>query len=171
MLELIPEKIDGAVILNVSKSCPHNSSDCSACQDLAVGLHNWLVAHEFRYLVLDLQDEKEVCPGFIEEVLQLWKRMRSPFLFSGVMLKPRKILESYNYHSRYPIFLTPEEAVRNLVQSQVDLTAKTEGIEYGVPIPMSRLRQAGRAEGEGEAESSAEEEVDVEDDGDDSEDE
>ncbi|NDE13833.1 hypothetical protein EBZ80_02780 [bacterium] len=171
MFELIPEKIDGAVILNLSKSCQHNSSDCSACQDLAVGLHNWLVAHDFRYLVLDLQDEKEVCPGFIEEVLQLWKRMRIPFLFSGVMLKPRKILESYNYHSRYPIFLTPEEAVRNLVQSRVELGAKTEGIDFGVPIPMSRLRQAVRGEGDGEGEAVAEDDVEVDDDSGDAEDE
>ncbi len=161
MLELIPEKINEAVILNVGKSCPHNATDCSACQDLAVGLHNWLVAHEFRYLVLDFQDEKEICPGFIEEVLQLWKRMRVPFLFSGVMQRPRKILESYNYHIRYPFFLTPEEAVRSLVSSKTDLSAKMEGVEFGVSIPMSRLRPATRADGEGDS-AAADEEVDVE---------
>ncbi len=161
MIELIPEKIDAAVILNVNKSCPHNATDCSACQDLAVGLHNWLVAHEFRYLVLDLQDEKEICPGFIEEVLQLWKRMRSPFLFSGVMIRPRKILESYNYHSRYPIYLTPEEAVRSLVRLNVDLTDKREGIEFGIPIPMSRMRQGTRPEAQGE--SVADDDVETDD--------
>jgi hypothetical protein len=155
MLELVPEKINEAVILNVHKSCPHNATDCSACQDLAVGLHNWLVTHELRYLVLDLQDEKEVCPGFIEEVLQLWKRMRVPFLFSGVMIKPRKVLESYNYQARYPIFMTPEEAVRSLNGLNISFAAKTEGIDFGVPIPMSRLRQASRLDGEGDGEDVA----------------
>lgn len=160
MLELIPEKINEAVILNVGKSCPHNATDCSACQDLAVGLHNWLVAHEFRYLILDFQDEKEVCPGFIEEVLQLWKRMRVPFLFSGVMERPRKIIQSYNYHLRYPFYITPEEAVRSLAPANVNLSAKLEGIEFGVPIPMSRLRPAGRADVEGDV-GAADDDVDV----------
>ncbi|MEY4630468.1 MAG: hypothetical protein RIQ81_588 [Pseudomonadota bacterium] len=171
MLELVPEKINQAVILNVHKSCPHNATDCSACQDLAVGLHNWLVAHEFRYLVLDLQDEKDVCPGFIEEVLQLWKRMRVPFLFSGVMIKPRKVLESYNYQARYPIYLTPEEAVRSLNGLNIDLGAKIEGIEFGVPIPMSRLRQGTRVDGEGEGEDVVADDDVAEDDSDDGDDE
>ena len=160
MLELIPEKINDAVILNVGKSCPHNATDCSACQDLAVGLHNWLVAHEFRYLILDFQDEKEVCPGFIEEVLQLWKRMRVPFLFSGVMERPRKIIESYNYHLRHPFYITPEEAVRSLAPANVNMAAKLEGIEFGMAIPMSRLRAASRPEAEGEA-AAADDEVEA----------
>lgn len=160
MLELIPEKINDAVILNVGKSCPHNATDCSACQDLAVGLHNWLVAHEFRYLILDFQDEKEVCPGFIEEVLQLWKRMRVPFLFSGVMERPRKIIESYNYHLRHPFYITPEEAVRSLAPANVNKAAKLEGIEFGVAIPMSRLRAASRPEAEGDT-AAADDEVEA----------
>lgn len=164
MLELIPDLIDDSVVVNVTKSCSHNTTDCSACQDLAVGLHNWLVSHEFRYLILDFQDEKEVCPGFIEEVLQLWKRMRIPFLFAGVMSKPRHILESYNYHARYPIFITPEEAIRTLISTGVDRTAKFEGIEFGGPIPLNRLRQGLRGEGEVGEDSSSDEDVDSDDD-------
>lgn len=164
MLELIPELMDDSVVLNVSKSCAHNATDCSSCQDLAVGLHNWLVAHEFRYLVVDFQDEKEICPGFIEEVLQLWKRMRIPFLFAGVMTKPRTILESYNYHARYPIFITPEEALRTLTATGVDRTAKFEGIEFGTPIPLNRMRQGMRTDGETGDESGADDDADDADD-------
>jgi hypothetical protein len=149
-MDLIPEKIDGAVVFNVLCSCTYNASDCPTCGDFAVGLHNWLMTTELKYVVLDFQDEKEVCPAFLEELLQLAKRLKYPFLFSGVMPKPRKVLDAYNYVTKFPIFVTPEEAVEALRGKHPALVQHTfEGIQFGTAIPISRPRFGSRVEGEG----------------------
>jgi len=153
-MDLIPEKIDGGVVFNVMASCSFNASNCPPCGDYAVGLHNWLMTTDLKYVVLDFQDEKEVCPAFLEEILQLAKRLKHPFLFAGVMAKPKKVLDAYNYVTRFPVFVTPEEAVQALrAKSPALLQHAMDGIQFGTPIPISRARGAARLDGEGEAES------------------
>lgn len=154
-MDLVPESVGGAVVFNVVKSCGANRLMCGNCADFAVAVHNCLMSTEIRYVVLDLQDEKEVCGAFLEEVLQLAKRMRIPFLFAGVMDKPRRLLEAYDFTRKTPLFLTPEEAVAWLKANHPDLLAASkEGIEYGVPVASSRPRNAALVDAEvGEAEA------------------
>lgn len=154
-IELVPEKIDGAVVLNVMNNCLTCNSDCIACSDFAIGLHNWLITTDLKYVIFDLQDEKEVCPIFLEEILQLWKRMKFPFLFAGVMERPRVMLEAYNYALKFPLFVTPGEAIdalRGKFPSM--LIASFANIQFGHPIPITRPRFGVRPdEGEGDAEA------------------
>ena len=73
-MDFVPEMIDGAVVLNAVDVCSVGH-DCRQCTELSVGIHNWLVAHQLRYLVLDFQDEKDVCVTILTELLQLRKRL------------------------------------------------------------------------------------------------
>lgn len=140
-MELVPEQIAGAVIINVMNPCTCSAPECGNCSDYAVGLHNWLVSTGLKYVIFDLQDEKEVCSVFIEEVLQLWKRMRFPFLFSGVMPKPRSVLQSYSYDTRFPFFATPDEAVDSLRQKVPGAMVGTiNGVAFGQAIAITRPR-------------------------------
>jgi hypothetical protein len=109
-----------------------------------------LVATGLKYVIFDLQDEKAVCPVFLEEVLQLWKRMRFPFLFSGVMPKPKAILQSYSYDKRFPLFATPGEAVEDLRNRfPASMNGQVNGVVFGQPMPMTRARSGIRgADGE-----------------------
>ena len=150
VMELVPDQLDRAVVINVMNPCTGTSSECPACSDYAVGLHNWLVTTGMKYVIFDLQDEKAVCPIFLEEVLQLWKRMRFPFLFSGVMPKPKSILQSYSYDTRFPLFATPTEAVENLrSRFPASMSGQPIGVTYGQAIAMTRVRSGTRPEGEG----------------------
>jgi hypothetical protein len=145
MMQLVPVKIDGAVVLNVNHVCPKNEAACGLCFDYAVAVHNWLMAHELNYVIIDFQDEKEVCSDFLIELLQLRKRLRYPFLFAGLMDKPRRLLESYDYGSAWPICLTPEEALR-VIKARVPavLDKSLETIKFDEPIPIARPRQGQR---------------------------
>lgn len=135
MFEVIPELIDGAVVCNVFFSQDQNVSDCS---DYVVYIHNWLMETELQYLIIDLQDHKDVCPGMLEALLHLKKRLKFPFLFAGVVEKPEKILKEYNYND-FPIFLAPEDAVRALRIQHPDLTEQsTENVKFGEPIFMKK---------------------------------
>lgn len=114
MMDLIPTVIDGAIVCNLKNDCSEKLLDCPLCSNLSIKFHNWLVQTQIEYVVFDLQDEKDICPGFLQEILQLKKRIRIPFLFSGVMAKSRKYLDDFNYGKTFPIFLTPEDAIRAL---------------------------------------------------------
>jgi hypothetical protein len=120
--------------------------------DFVVAVHNWLIGTHLRYVIFDLQDEKEVPADFLEELMQLMKRVRIPFLFAGVMQKPRSLLESYNYVSKYPIFESIDDAIGFLEQKFPDyLSVSFDGINFGVPIEMVRSRLNGKGgEEEGE---------------------
>src|SRR5688572_20681156 len=96
-MDFVPEIVDGVVILNAVDICTYGN-DCRPCSELAVGVHNWLIAHQLKYLVVDFQDEKDVCTTILTELLQLRKRLRQPFIFCGLMDGPQKFLESYAYH-------------------------------------------------------------------------
>ena len=74
MMEFVPEKIGRAVVLNVmqgaSAPLPNpliplgTGVDAFVGGDFVVGIHNWLIGTQLRYLVFDLQDEKEVPADF-----------------------------------------------------------------------------------------------------------
>ncbi|MFY7928534.1 MAG: hypothetical protein ACOVS5_06655 [Oligoflexus sp.] len=144
-MDFVPEIVDGAVILNAADICTYGN-DCRPCSELAVGVHNWLVAHQLRYLIVDFQDEKDVCMSILTELLQLRKRLRYPFFFCGLMEGPKKFLESYAC-TDYPFFPIPEEAVSFLKKSFPKvLMADLSAIKLGEPIPCTRSRSY-RAEG------------------------
>jgi hypothetical protein len=138
-MDLVPENLNGAVVFNVLNSCGANRAACGNCADFAVAVHNWIMTTEVKYVLVDLQDEKEVCPAFLEEMLQLAKRLRYPFVFAGVMDKPKRILQSYDFLSRSPTYVTPEEAVVALEKAYPGITkGSVEGVDFGVPIASSR---------------------------------
>lgn len=155
MLEFIPEKLDRAVVINVMQQARSSNPPISQTQsalldsfvgsDFVVGIHNWLISTNLRYLIFDLQDEKEVPTDFLEELMQLMRRLRIPFLFTGVMDRPKNTLKSYAYTTKYPIFGSVEEAIQWLQQNQPQLLqASLDGIQFGVPIEMVRSRLNGK---------------------------
>lgn len=158
-MDFVPEIVDGTVVLNAVDICAQGH-DCRPCSELSVGVHNWMVAHQLRYLVVDFQDEKEVCKTILTELLQLRKRLRQPFLFCGMMEGPKRFLESYAY-SEHPFFPVPEDAAVYLKKSFPQLLAPTFAtIKVGEPIPCTRSRSYRSEEAEeGEVE---EVEADVE---------
>jgi hypothetical protein len=138
----MPELIDGAVVASVCSPCGYKAGECEICQEQMVYIHNWLVETELKYLIVDLQDEKDICAGFLQSVLHLKKRLRVPFLFAGVVEKPREILQRYNY-SEFPIFVSPEDAVRALRVHYPGLTERAlDKIEFGKAIVGARARAA-----------------------------
>ena len=142
MIELMPEMIDGAVVASVCSPCGGKSGECEICQEQMVYIHNWLVETELKYLIVDLQDEKDICAGFLQAILHLKKRLRFPFLFAGVVEKPREILQRYNY-SEFPIFVSPEDAVRALRVHYPGLTERPlDKIDFGNVIAGARARGA-----------------------------
>jgi len=158
-MELVVEKLDGAVVFNVHKACTAGPGVCIACADFAVGIHNWLLGTDVRYVIVDLQDEKEVCYLFLEEIMQLRKRLRYPFVFAGVMDKPRQILASYDFLQQ--VFTAPQDAIAHLRKTvpQV-LNVKLDGISFGQSIQVTKPRlgvkgpeeEGVEAEGEDDAE-------------------
>jgi len=146
-MDLVPENLGGAVVFNLNNSCGASKALCGNCGDFAVAIHNWLMNTDVRYVLLDFQDEKEVCGVFLEELMQLAKRLRVPFLFAGVMEKPRRMLEAYDFTRRWPLFVTPEEAVSYLDENFPGTTkASLEGLTFGVAIASSRPRNGVAAE-------------------------
>jgi hypothetical protein len=146
-MDLVPENLDGAVVFNVLNSCGANKAICGNCGDFAIGIHNWLMNTDVRYVLIDLQDEKEICPTFLEELLQLARRLRIPFLFAGVMEKAKRILLSYNFQSRAPFFVTPEDAITWLDQNHPGLArVSLNGLQFGIPVASSRPRNGLMAE-------------------------
>ena len=153
-MDLIPENLGGTVVFNVVNSCGANKTICGNCGDFAVAVHNWMMNTEVRYVLVDLQDEKEICASFLEELLQLAKRLRVPFLFAGVMEKPRRILEAYDFLTRSPLFVTPDDAIAFLDKNYPGVTrVSLEGLEFGVAIATSRPRNGIVVESEAEAET------------------
>ena len=122
MIDLIPVLVDGAIVFNLKKGCHTKPADCDQGRLLAIHLHNWVKLSQLEYLIFDFQDEKKVCPAFLEEVQAIRKRLTIPILFSGVMEKPLKELEKFNYSKSYPLFVTPEDAVRALRMQYPGLT-------------------------------------------------
>ena len=139
-MDFVPEKIDDGIVLNAISICNYASKDCRTCSEISVGIHNWLVSTGVGYLIVDFQDEKEVCGNVLAEILQLRKRLRFPFLFAGLMEAPKKFLKSYNY-LEHPFFDTPEQAVYYLKKFHGKLMLNdTSSVVFGEAIPCSRSR-------------------------------
>lgn len=148
-MDLVAENLDGAVVLNISSVCTgQDGQECRGCIDIGGLIHNWLMTTEIRYLILDLQDEKDVCRTFIVEMMQLRKRLKIPFLFAGVMERPKKTLLSYAVDGPdRDVFTTPEDAIEKLRQLDPRLLEVTlEGINFGEPIVSLKARQMQRAQ-------------------------
>lgn len=166
MLEFVPEKVDRAVVMNVFQNqqpmtaaiTPASVVDGFVGADFVVAVHNWIIGTQLRYVIFDFQDEKDVPADFVEELMQLMKRMRIPFLFTGVMQRPKDLLKSYDYTSKFPIFATSEEAITFLESKYPTLLgAPHDGIVFGSPIEMVRSRLNGKP-GEEDGEMPADEE-------------
>ena len=139
-MDFVPTLVKGGVVLNAMEICDYDGTDCRSCPDVAVGVHNWLISCEVRYLVVDFGDEKEVCHSILIELLQLRKRLRIPFLFVGLMEKPQNILRSYDYHE-HPFFSIPEEAIAYLQQFySLYMNSDVSNINFDKPIPCSRYK-------------------------------
>lgn len=157
-MELVPEVVKNTLVFNVIKSCNANKNICGNCPDFAVAVHNTLMNTAVKYVLIDLQDEKEICPLFLEELMQLAKRLKFPFLFTGVMDRPQKILDSYAFVSRHPVFDSVVDAAAWLESKHPGITkVSLSGIDIGVAVACSRPRNAvaGVVDGdasEGEAE-------------------
>ncbi len=157
MVELVPQIVDGVVVLNVRNVC---RQDCRSCTDVGVAVHNWLLLSELNYVLIDLQDEKEICGAFLVELIQLHKRLRVPFLFIGVVDRPRAVLNEYMFASfGYPTFVTPEEAVEYLKTNHKNLAAADlDKVVVDEPLQVSRSRLSLRGlEGDGDIDLAAEE--------------
>jgi hypothetical protein len=149
MMEFVPVLINGGVVLNAVNVCSYVGSDCKSCPDMAVGIHNWLISNNFKYLLVDFQDEKDVCQTMLIELLQLRKRLRFPFLLIGLMERPMQFLKSYAY-SGYPFFTTPEDAVNYMyAHHPALLETDLSGVEFHKPIPCGKYR-SNKGEHEGD---------------------
>jgi hypothetical protein len=61
--------------------------------------------------------------------------MRVPFLFAGIVERPRRVLESYNYQEQFPLFVNPEDAVRALRLHLPELTeVDLQKVNFGSSI-------------------------------------
>ena len=148
-MDLVPENLSGAVVFNLLNSCAVNKLACGSCAEFVVAIHNYLMNSDVRYVLLDLQDEKDICPAFLEELMQLAKRLRVPFLLAGVMDRPRRILESYDFTRRWPLFSTPEDAIAYLEAHHPEtLRVAIGGLPFGTAIATSRGRHVGIQDGE-----------------------
>ncbi len=157
-MDIIPENYQNLVVLNVYPSANKDGID------YGVGLHNWLLTTQVRYLIFDLQDEKDVLQTMIEDVMQLMRRVRIPVLFCGVMMKPKKILEAFDYTAKFPIFITPDEAIQYLKDKFPALIETAfDNIQFGQTIEMVRARLLARSDEEGEEVEEVVEEVVEED--------
>ncbi len=154
-MELIAEKVDGAVVLNISSICVgQEHGECRTCVDIGGLVHNWLLQTELGYLVVDFHDAKYLCSTFLVELILLHKRLRIPFLFVGVMENPHKILDDYAFSaSGYPVFNGPEEAADYLKEHHAPLIEKgydASRMNFGEAIVSYRSRQSFRASEEDE---------------------
>ena len=136
MMDLVPVLVDGAVVLNLHNHCSSRSESCEFCSQLVLYTHNWLKTVEMEYVVFDLLDEKSICPTFLDELLQLRKRLKFPFLFSGVMEQSRRHIERFNYQDHYPLFVSPEDAIRALRIQHPGITESSNrsSINFGISV-------------------------------------
>lgn len=138
-MDIVPTLIDGAVVVTLQQACKVKSHSCEACYQGVALLHNWLKVTRLNYLIFDFQDEREVCPAFLEEMILARKRLRFPFLFSGVMEQARTFLENYNYGVSYPIFVVPEDAIRALRMQHPGMTEVMPVIPIVFDCPLSQV--------------------------------
>lgn len=116
-MDVIPTMVDGAVVLNLSNPDLFTQDAKKEEEEsirLVINIHNWVKQIKLEYLVFDFQEEKHINRSFLIELMQLKKRLRMPFLFSGVLSESKQTLESYSCQDSYPLFWTPNDAIRAL---------------------------------------------------------
>ena len=135
-MDLTPSIADGAIVCNLSKGCNRQTVSCESSSQLAVYFHNWLLQTKLQYVIMDFQDEREVCSEFLDEVLRLKNKLPIPFFFTGVMPNPLSYLKKYNTTKELPVFNTPEDAVRALRMLIPTATEKPVAtyIYFGEPL-------------------------------------
>ena len=140
MFRMSPENVDGGVVLLSENIQPQCDTGCKLCVDFAVGVHNWLLASQVPYVIIDFQDDKDVCRVFVEELIHLRKRLGIPFCFVGVMSRTRKIFEEYALTQDF--YLAPEEAVRTLKSKYLGLIESVDHtqVRYADKINVSKAR-------------------------------
>lgn len=154
MLDLVPECIDGVCVLNLKKSGSNCDPRYCDCGGLAVSVHNLMIQSELRYVVIDMQDEKEICDAFVEQMIQLWKRTAVPFYFAGVMPRFKAILDSYGYLNQYQIYGSAIDVVEQLCAEKAKfINIKLDGITFGTKLPIPRSRQSQSEPGTGDSDS------------------
>ena len=136
MIDFIPTNIDGAIVLNLQNGCKQKSHPCDNCCQALSNIHNWIKYSGLSYVIVDLLDEKEICGTFLEEIFILRKRLKIPFVFVGASIPQQAVMQDYLYFGGYPMFLTPEDAIRALrmkypgmTEHELDFT-----ITFGLPI-------------------------------------
>lgn len=165
-MDLIPVNVDGVVVFNTTDSCVSSSHECKHCVDIGGALHNWLMVMKVNYILIDFQDEKDVCSTFLVELLQLRKRLNIPFIFTGLTLKPQKFLESYEFsaHKSSRIFSSLDEAIEFLKTELKDYICGEDiisNVKFGEPISIFKIRQAQKnAQDEDEEDSSQDDDED-----------
>ena len=159
-MELVPEIIQDVVVLNLRPQ-EDKVYDDKTGSDVGVAVHNWLISSELNYVIIDLQDEKDIPTAFMVELIQLHKRLRIPFLFVGVMKKAQSILDDYNFMiNDYPVFFAPEDAVAYLKEKfSLAAASSLSLVKVGEPLQVSRPRHLYKNGFETEEEEGAEEEV------------
>ncbi len=155
MLQLTPEKVENAVVLMAGQIEPACEADCRLCVDFSVGIHNWLMTNEIQYVMVDLQDEKDICRVFLEELINLRKRLAMPFYFVGVMDRPRQFLNDFGIADYTHFALTPEEAADHLQATYpiVYQSGLNKKIDLRTKITVSKARLQQRLGGDAEAAS------------------
>ena len=154
-MDLIPVNVGGIVVFNTTDNCISTSRECKHCLDIGGALHNWLIVMKVNYILIDFQDEKDVCTTFLVELLQLRKRLNIPFIFTGLTLKPQKFLDSYEFlnHKSSRIFSSLEEALEFVRTYLKDYICKEEtiaNVRFGEPISIFKIRQSQKSEDEGD---------------------
>ena len=113
-MDIIPTMVDGAVVLNICNVSLDRKKEEEESNRIAVYIHNWIKQIKLGYLVFDFQEEKHISTNFLVELMQLRKRLGIPFLFAGALNESKKTLEAYSCQDSYPIFWTPDDAIRAL---------------------------------------------------------
>lgn len=148
-MNLVPELVDGCIVLNVENVCTSNSYDCKDCSDTGGALHNWLLVTGLKHVLIDLQDEKDICLTFLVELMQLRKRLPIPFKFIGAMDRPKILLECHGYSmDGSPIYHSPEKAAADLkLQHPEALSSSYSEVQIGEAVVNLKVRNAARSEG------------------------
>ena len=145
MVELIPEYVDNAIVFMAYNKIPHCETKCKLCVDFSVGIHNWILANEVSYIIIDLQDEKTICQVFLEELINLRKRLKIPFYFAGVMARPKQFLDDFGMSHTVKYFMTPEQAADDLKSKHPELyhtvVDKNINLVHKITVSRARLQQ------------------------------
>lgn len=114
-MDLFPEHLDGAIVFSIESVCRSRETDCPTCRMLAIYLHNWINQAKLPYLLLDFQDEKEVCPHFLEELQFLTRRLPIPKMYVGVSdLVLNELARYVDPGEPIPVFRSAEGAIKAL---------------------------------------------------------